>query len=138
MLDYQFNDNKNGNKFYKTVLDIDAPESILPYEVCSLLGKTGWKRHTVTAPGYGAPARLTLASDPFEISIGDDHNWSDWVTTNTLRVWERNAGDQVDSSLVGNDVLDQFTYIHQKGGGLMFLNARHEDQLKTFLNNSSP
>lgn len=101
-------------------------------------GRTGWRKFRFTAVGYGAPASLTLASVPFEISIGDDNNWSDWVTTNTLRVWERDPGYQVDSSLVGNDVLDQLTYIHQKGGELLFLNARHEDQLRLFLNNLSP
>ncbi|CAI2188105.1 17610_t:CDS:2, partial [Funneliformis geosporum] len=138
MLDYQFNDGKNSNKLYKTVLDIGAPESILPYEIRSHLGKAGWQSVTATAPGYGAPAKLFLAKDPFQISIGDEHNWSGWVTTNTLRVRERVPGDQVDSSLVGNDVLDQLTYVHQKGGGLIFLNARHENQLGTFLNNLSP
>ncbi|CAB4411354.1 unnamed protein product [Rhizophagus irregularis] len=101
-------------------------------------GTAGWERQAVVAPGYGAPAKLFLATDPFQVSIGDDNNWSRWVQTNTLRVWERKAGDQVDSSLIGNDVLDQFTYVHRSGGGLFFLNQRHEGPLSAYLDNLSP
>ncbi|PKY23216.1 hypothetical protein RhiirB3_473165 [Rhizophagus irregularis] len=136
-LAYRFNDTKNRNKLYKTVIDTGAPETILPYEVRSYLG-TGWERQAVVAPGYGAPANLFLATDPFQVSIGDDNNWSRWVQTNTLRVWERKASDQVDSSLIGNDVLDQFTYVHRSGGGLFFLNQRHEGPLSAYLDNLSP
>ncbi len=89
--------------------------------------------------GYGAPAKLFLAKVPFQVSIGDNNNnWSKWVQTNTLRVWERDPGDQVDSSLIGNDVLDQFSYVHRRRGGLFFLNERHESPLGTYLDNLSP
>jgi len=129
---------KTKTKIYKTVLDIGAPETILPYDIIRHLGKAGWHRYTTVAPGYGAPAKLSLAIVPFEVSIGDDLNWSTWVQTNTLRVWERKPGDQVDSSLIGNDVLDQLTYVHQKGEEFLFLNTQHENQLAEFLNNLSP
>ena len=49
---------------------------------------------------YGAPGRLFLACDPFLVSIGDDNGWSNWVKTNTLRVWEAKPGNQVDSFLI--------------------------------------
>ncbi|CAG8628117.1 367_t:CDS:2 [Paraglomus brasilianum] len=52
----------------------DAPETILPYTIRRGLGK--------------------------KVSIGDDN----WVKLNILRVWEAKPGDQVDSSLIGDDV----------------------------------
>ena len=85
-LAYRFNDTKNRNKLYKTVIDTGASETILPYKVRSYLGTAGWARQTVVAPGYGAPAKLFLATDPFQVSIGDDNNWSRWVQTNMLRL----------------------------------------------------
>ncbi|CAG8632097.1 12199_t:CDS:2, partial [Ambispora gerdemannii] len=90
------------------------------------------------ATGYGSPARLFLARDPFAVSIGDNNSWTHWVQINTLRVWEATPGDQVDSSLIGDDVLKQLTYVHQQGRGLMFLSSRHEPLLTTFLDNLSP
>ncbi|CAG8554456.1 2907_t:CDS:2 [Funneliformis mosseae] len=75
------------------------------------------------APGYGAPAKLTLANVPFEISIGDNQNWNSWAQTNTLRVW--------------NETLVTLLWLAMRGG-LMFLNAQHENPLATFLNNLSP
>ncbi|CAG8458004.1 16889_t:CDS:2 [Funneliformis caledonium] len=75
---------------------------------------------TVTAPGYGAPAKLTLANVPFEISIGDNQNWNSWAQTK-----------------YGNETLVTLLWLAMRGG-LMFLNARHENPLATFLNNLSP
>ncbi|CAG8675440.1 2608_t:CDS:2, partial [Ambispora leptoticha] len=114
ILDYQFYEPLDNNKLYKTVLDTGAPETILPFNVRRRLGKSGWYSSSTTALGYGAPARLILARDPFLVSIGDDNGWSNWVQTNTLRVWESKPGDQVDSSLIGDDVLDEFNYVHRR------------------------
>ncbi|RGB24597.1 hypothetical protein C1646_772840 [Rhizophagus diaphanus] len=75
---YRFNDTKNWNKLYKTIINTGAPEIILPYEVHSYLGTAGWKRQAVVAPGYGAPAKLFLATNLFQISIENDNNWSRW------------------------------------------------------------
>ncbi|CAI2161618.1 2011_t:CDS:2 [Funneliformis geosporum] len=110
MFPYQFIDTKNANKHYKTVLDTGAPETILPYEVRANLGNSGWERTSVHTPRYEAPAKLFVATVPFLISIGDNRSWSRWVKTNTLRVWERDPGNQVNSSLVGNDILDQLMF----------------------------
>ncbi|CAG8635350.1 7914_t:CDS:2 [Ambispora gerdemannii] len=104
MLEYRVYETSDSNKLYKTVLDTGVPETILSYIVRCHLGK----------------------KPTFSVSVGDDNNWHNWVQTNTLRVWEPKPGDQVDSSLVESDVLDQFTYVHQQRGGLMFLNSRHE------------
>ncbi|CAG8658031.1 4804_t:CDS:10, partial [Acaulospora morrowiae] len=95
ILDYQFYEPLDNNKLYKTVLDTGAPETILPFNVRRRLGKSGWYSSSTTALGYGAPARLILAHDPFLVSIGDDNGWSNWVQTNTLRVWESKPGDQI-------------------------------------------
>ncbi|RHZ44462.1 hypothetical protein Glove_724g14 [Diversispora epigaea] len=53
-----------------------------------------WHSLKIIASGYGAPAKLNLAKDPFEMSIGDDNNWRNWVQINTIRVWEAFHGDQ--------------------------------------------
>ncbi|RHZ72555.1 hypothetical protein Glove_242g2 [Diversispora epigaea] len=138
MFDYQFIEKKDKNKLYKTILDTGSPETVLPYEICRRIGKKGWHSLRVIATGYGKPAKLNLAKDSFEISIGDNNNWSDWVIIKTLRAWEAFPGDQIDSSLIGNDVLDQLIYVHCKEGELLFLEHRHEKNLANFLDNLSP
>src|SRR5437660_886266 len=96
------------------------------------------ERYILNVPVMEENIRFDISKLPFEVSIGDDLNWSTWVQTNKLRVWEQDPGDQVDSSLIGNDVLDQLTYVHQKGEEFLFLNTQHENQLAEFLNNLSP
>ncbi|CAG8734850.1 5242_t:CDS:2, partial [Dentiscutata erythropus] len=91
-----------------------------------------WK--TKSNDGYGAPSRVFIASMPFEVAIGDDNNWSKWVRTDTLRIWQRNPGDHIDSSLVGCDVLDQFFFIHQPNQGYKFLRTTDEASLTDFIN----
>ncbi|RHZ76308.1 hypothetical protein Glove_199g202 [Diversispora epigaea] len=44
--------------------------------------------------------------------------------SSTAPVWEPMPGDQVDSSLIGNDILDEFNYVHKRRGPFMFLNSR--------------
>ncbi|CAH1769171.1 15160_t:CDS:2, partial [Entrophospora sp. SA101] len=56
--------------------------------------------------GYGAPVEQVCASMMFEVSIGDDHNWSKWVQAKIL-LWENDPGNQVGYALVGNDVTDK-------------------------------
>lgn len=43
---------------------------------------------------------------------------------NTLQIWQLKPGDQVDCSLIGNDILDQLTYVHLQNKNL-FLNPQH-------------
>ncbi|CAG8617622.1 5535_t:CDS:2, partial [Ambispora leptoticha] len=138
ILEYQFNEKYDNDKLYKTVIDTGAPETILAYNVRRILGTKGWLRRPGHATGYGSPARLFLARDPFAVPIGDNNSWTHWVQINTLRVWEATPGDQVDSSLIGDDVLKQLTYVHQQERGLMFLSSRHEPLLTIFLDNLSP
>ncbi|CAG8435384.1 10748_t:CDS:2 [Funneliformis mosseae] len=88
-LAYRFNDTKNRNKLYKTVIDTGAPETILPYEVRSYLGTAGWERQAVVAPGYGAPAKLFLAtgmiiigadgSRPIRFGCGNERPVTRWI-----------------------------------------------------------
>ncbi|CAG8626251.1 6202_t:CDS:2 [Diversispora eburnea] len=107
-IDYNFRDPIEDNKLYKSVIDSGAPETTLPYYVRSTLGRQGWNPTSRIARGYGAPARVFIASASFEMAIGDNDNWSKWVTIDILRVWQRDPGPHIDSSLVGCDVLDQF------------------------------
>ncbi|CAJ0752186.1 1923_t:CDS:2 [Entrophospora sp. SA101] len=51
------------------------------------------------AGGYGAPAEQVCAARVFEVSIGDDHNWSKWVQAKIL-LWENDPGNQVEYALV--------------------------------------
>jgi len=133
ILKYNLRDSAENNKLYKTVIDSGAPETTLPYYVRSTLGKTGWRTRGVDANGYGYPARVFYASSTFEVAIGDNNGWSKWVSINTLRVWQRAPGDQVDSSLVGTDVLDQFSFVHEPNQGYKFLRQTDEIALTNFM-----
>ncbi|POG59625.1 hypothetical protein GLOIN_2v1788898 [Rhizophagus irregularis DAOM 181602=DAOM 197198] len=95
-LELNFNDPAEDGKLYKTVID------------------------SVQAIGYGHPAHVYYASSTFEIALGDNNGWSKWVSIDILRVWEKSAGDQVDRSLVGIDVLDQFSFVHEPAQGFKF------------------
>ncbi|CAG8792941.1 6434_t:CDS:2, partial [Racocetra fulgida] len=68
----------NGNEYmvYKSILDIGAPVTILPFHVRRQLEKAGWNKIQSYATGYGAPAQLFLASRPFLVSVGDSMNWT--------------------------------------------------------------
>ncbi|RGB37236.1 hypothetical protein C1646_757192 [Rhizophagus diaphanus] len=133
-LEINFNDPDEGDKLYKTVIDSGASETTLPYHVRSVLGKKGWQIGKFQANGYGYPAHVYHASSTFEIAHGDNNGWSKWVSIDTLRVWERNPGDQVDSSLVGTDVLDQFSFVHEPAQGYKFLRKTDEAALTNFIN----
>ncbi|CAG8850283.1 43791_t:CDS:1, partial [Gigaspora margarita] len=108
--------------------------TILPYRIRRVLGNDGWLRVRGYATGYGAPSRVFIASMPFEVAIGDDNNWSKWVRTDTLRIWQRKPGDHIDSSLVECDVLDQFFFIHQPNQEYKFLRTTDEASLTDFIN----
>ncbi|CAG8463480.1 89_t:CDS:2 [Diversispora eburnea] len=91
--------------------------------------KQGWNPSSRKARGYGAPSRIFIASVPFEVAIGDNNNWSKWVKTDTLKIWQRNPGDHINSSLVGCDVLDQFFFARQPNQRYQFLRATYEVSL---------
>ncbi|CAJ0768204.1 2063_t:CDS:2 [Entrophospora sp. SA101] len=137
MLGYNFRDPAENNKLYKSVLDSGAPETILPYHVRRIFGRRGWKTVLGVTIGYGAPARLVHASTTFEVAIGDDNSWTKWVSIDTLRVWENDPGNQVDSALVGNDVLDQLAFVHEVVQGYKFLKVSNEVALTNFIANLS-
>ncbi|CAG8587675.1 5506_t:CDS:2 [Diversispora eburnea] len=134
-IDYNFRDPVENNKLYKSVIDSGAPETTLPYYVRSTLGRQGWNPTSKIARGYGAPSRVFIATASFEMAIGDNNNWSKWVTIDTLRVWQRDPGPHIDSSLVGCDVLDHFFFVHQPNQGYKFLRATDEISLINFINN---
>ncbi|CAJ0759996.1 11686_t:CDS:2, partial [Entrophospora sp. SA101] len=135
MLGYNFRDPVENNKLYKSVLDSGAPETILPYHVRRIFGRRGWKTYFGVTTRYGAPALLVHASTTFEVAIGDDNGWTKWVSIDTLRVWEQNPGNQVDSALVGNDILDQLAFVHEVAQGYKFLKSSNEVALTNFIAN---
>ena len=61
----------------------------------------------------------------FEVSIGDDHNWSKWVQAKIL-LWEDDPSNQV--------VMDKLAYVHEPENLLKFLDIGDETRLTTFLN----
>ena len=69
------------------------------------------------------PAKQFCACQMFEISIGDNDNWSKWVQSKII-VWEKNPGDQVEYALVGNDVTDQLAYAHEPRNSIKFLDPQ--------------
>ncbi|CAG8670628.1 5966_t:CDS:2 [Funneliformis mosseae] len=125
-LELNFNDPAEGGKLYKTVIASGTQERTLPYHVRRVLGRTGWQIRKIQANGYGYPAYVYYATTAFEIAIGDNNGWSKWVNTNTLRVWQSEPGDHIERSLVGTDVLDQFSFVHEPNQGFKFLSAADE------------
>ncbi|CAG8635436.1 13641_t:CDS:2, partial [Ambispora gerdemannii] len=142
---YQFNEKNDNDKLYKTFIDTGAPETVLAYNVRRSLGTKGWLRRSGHATGYGGPAKLFLARDPFAVSIEENNSWTHWVQINTLRVWEAFPGDQMDSSLVGDDVLKQLTYVHLQqiavttgGNNSATLDENSIQNIDIFINDLSP
>ncbi|CAG8503406.1 9180_t:CDS:2 [Acaulospora morrowiae] len=129
-LTYDFYDTRNNNKKYTCVIDTGAPNTILPYHVKRVLGSRGWSTIPRIAGGYGAPAEQICASKIFEVSIGDDNNWTKWVQARIL-LWQEKPGNQVEYALVGNDVTDQLAYAHEPRNPLKFLNIADETRLTT-------
>ncbi|CAG8597027.1 1159_t:CDS:2 [Paraglomus occultum] len=132
LLEYDFYDIENKNKKYTCVIDTGAPQTILPFYIKRTLGKRGWSTLDARAVGYGAPARQFCASQMFEISIGDNDNWSKWVQAKIV-VWEKDPGNQVEYALVGNDVTDQLAYAHEPRKSIKFLDPQDEPNLTQFL-----
>ncbi|CAG8466820.1 4513_t:CDS:2 [Ambispora leptoticha] len=131
LLEYDFYDIQNDKK-YTCVVDTGAPQTILPFYIKRTLGRTGWSTLDARAGGYGAPARQFCASRMFEISIGDNDNWSKWVQAKIV-VWEKDPGNQVEYALVGNDVTDQLAYAHEPRKSIKFLDPQDEPNLIQFL-----
>ena len=137
LLPYDFYDAQYNNKLYSCVVDTGAPQTILPYYIRRTLGgRWGWSTNYEIAEGYGAPAIKYLACRMFDVSIGDDNNWTKWVQAK-ITVWEDEPGDQVEYALVGNDVTDQLAYIHEPRNPLKFLDIGDEVRLTTFSNTCS-
>ncbi|GBB92660.1 hypothetical protein RclHR1_02040022 [Rhizophagus clarus] len=119
------------------VHDTRAPQTILPYYIRRTLGgKWGWSTHYKIAEGYGAPAVQYSACRMFDVSIGDNNNWTKWVQAK-ITVWENEPGDQVEYALVGNNVTDQLAYIHEPRNPLKFLDIGDEPRLTAFSNTCS-
>ncbi|CAG8476133.1 9289_t:CDS:2, partial [Funneliformis mosseae] len=70
-----------------------APHTILPHYVKKTLGRKGWSTLKATAVGYGEPTEQHFASQMFEVSIGDNYNWSKWVQAK-IGVWDIYAEDE--------------------------------------------
>jgi len=117
-------------------LDTGAQQTVLPYYVKEILGTEGWDTFEGIAEGYGYPTLLIGASDVFEVSIGDNSNWSKWVPAK-IQVWEEYPGNQVEDALVGNDVTDQLAYLHEPGDPVKFLDVRDEVRLNAFVRTCS-
>lgn len=109
------------------VVDTGAPETILPFHVKRVLGRKGWSTIKMTAGGYGAPAKQIHAVMMFEVSIGDDNIWSEWVQAKIL-LWEDDPGNQVDCALI---VTDQLAFAENP---LKFLDIADETRLTVFFN----
>ncbi|CAG8572880.1 4026_t:CDS:2 [Diversispora eburnea] len=135
-LPYDFYDNMNNDKRYTSVVDTGAPETILPYYVKRMLGSKGWSTIPRRAGGYGAPALQIRASAMFEVSIGDDNNWTKWVRAKIL-LWEKKPGNKVGYALIGNDITNQLAYVHEVGKPIKFLDRQDELKLTKFLRECS-
>ena len=105
------------------MVDTGAPQTILPFYIKRTLGRMGWSTLQARAGGYGAPAKQFYACEMFEISIGDNDNWSKWVQAKIV-VWGKNPGNQVEYALVGNDVTDQLAYAHEPRNSIKFLDPQ--------------
>ena len=49
------------------------------------------------------------------------------------RVWQKALGNQVDSSLIRSDTLDQFSFVHEPNQGYKFLRETDEVALTNFM-----
>ncbi|CAH1764829.1 6634_t:CDS:2 [Entrophospora sp. SA101] len=89
----------NSGDDYKVRIRIRRPNENNLIVIFSILGRQGCSTNLRRAGGYGAPAEQVCAARVFEVSIGDDHNWSKWVQAKIL-LWENDPGNQVEYALV--------------------------------------
>ncbi|PKY50163.1 hypothetical protein RhiirA4_406196, partial [Rhizophagus irregularis] len=71
--------------------------------------RDGWNVSASKAGGYGAGARIFKALRDWEICLGDGQNWSGWVKTNEIHLWQNNPNG-VTRGLIGYNVLNNISH----------------------------
>ena len=69
-------------------------------------------------------------TSPWEISLDDGVNWTDWIETRELYAWQKFVSDDVCCGLVGFDVLDNVYQIKIPGQPYMFVMNDSSNQLQ--------
>lgn len=67
----------------------------------------GWDKTLSTSAGYGGGVNIHQVMFPWEVSLGDGTNWTEWIETSELYCWQKKVPIGVDCGLVGFDVLNK-------------------------------
>ncbi|CAG8642044.1 6363_t:CDS:2, partial [Paraglomus brasilianum] len=107
---------------YRLILDTGATYTVVPQFIQKRMGhRAGWSTIATRATGYADDTMMFKASEPWEVSLGDGVNWTDWKETDQLYIWQKSASSNVDCGLVGFDVLNNTYQIKVPGKPYAFV-----------------
>ncbi|CAI2187835.1 289_t:CDS:2 [Funneliformis geosporum] len=61
----------------------------------------GWSGLPSSTAGYGENTGIYQVLFPWEVSLGDGVNWTEWIETKNLYCWQENVPNDIDCGLVG-------------------------------------
>src|SRR5205085_9908005 len=110
------------NRNYRLLLDTGSTYTVIPQLVQKRMGhRVGWSSTPTLVTGYASNTRMFRISEPWEVSLGDGVNWTDWMEIDELYVWQKGISSSVDCGLVGFDVLNNAYQIKVPGKPYAFV-----------------
>ncbi|CAG8708152.1 10478_t:CDS:2, partial [Ambispora leptoticha] len=107
---------------FRLVLDTGCTYTVVPQLLrAKLPSRAGWSAITTYPVGYGTNSKMNQVSVPWEVSLGDGVNWTDWIETEELYSWQKVVSGDVSCGLVGFDVLDNTYQIKIPGQPYIFV-----------------
>src|SRR5581483_7150631 len=98
-------DTDNHNQEFRLIMDSGSTVTIIPYYIrLKMTYDYGWNTTPSRLNGYGSGLDVFKVSIPWEVSLGDGSNWTDWIETEELYCWQFKVPDNtIDCGLVGFD-----------------------------------
>ncbi|CAG8601506.1 3584_t:CDS:2 [Ambispora leptoticha] len=108
---------------YRLLLDTGSTYTVIPQLVQKRMGTpAGWSVMPTLATGYASNTRMFKISEPWEVSLGDGVNWTDWMVIEELYLWQKGLPPNVvDCGLVGFDILNNTYQIKVPGKPYAFV-----------------
>ncbi|CAG8588428.1 13333_t:CDS:2 [Ambispora gerdemannii] len=123
------------NRNYRLLLDTGATYTVVPKFVQERMGHSdGWSDMAIKVSGYGSNSRMFQIDEPWEVSLGDGVNWTEWMEIEELYVWQKYLSRTVDCGLVGFDVLNNTYQIKVPGKPYAFITDDIANQLQQIYN----
>ncbi|PKK59268.1 hypothetical protein RhiirC2_857424 [Rhizophagus irregularis] len=123
---------------FRLILDSGAEITVIPFFIrTKMTYDYGWNTIPTRFNGYGSNLDIFKVSIPWEVSLGDGSNWTEWIETRELYCWQyKIPNNAVDCGLVGFDILNALYQIKIPGRPYIFV-TQHDgmNQLQQIYNN---